>query len=310
MKPTLTHTHITIAVFLMILIVTACSSHLTESQEEMDMVPSHTLIIAHRGARSLAPENTLASAQKALQVGADLWELDVAVTADNELVVMHDDTLERTCNALDVFPDRDPWNVWDFTLAEIQTLDCGSWFNQQDPFEQIKAGNISQDDQQSYIGEPAPTLQEALEFTRDNNWRVNVELKKQPNAELDQVIVQKTVKLIESLGMDTGGQVVISSFHHDYLRTVKGLNPAIPTQAITKYFISDLPAYLADLGAEAVNPKITVWNFKSIAKLQEQGVDFNVWTVNDELEMKALINTGVQGIITDFPQLLKKMLDE
>jgi len=250
------------------------------------MVPSHTLIIAHRGARSLAPENTLASAQKALQVGADLWELDVAVTADNELVVMHDDTLERTCNALDVFPDRDPWNVWDFTLAEIQTLDCGSWFNQQDPFEQIKAGNISQDDQQSYIGEPAPTLQEALEFTRDNNWRVNVELKKQPNAELDQVIVQKTVKLIESLGMDTGGQVVISSF------------------------ISDLPAYLADLGAEAVNPKITVWNFKSIAKLQEQGVDFNVWTVNDELEMKALINTGVQGIITDFPQLLKKMLDE
>jgi len=65
----------------------------------MDLEPSYPLIIAHRGASSLAPENTLASAQKALQIGADLWELDVAVTADGELVLMHDDTLERTSNA-------------------------------------------------------------------------------------------------------------------------------------------------------------------------------------------------------------------
>ena len=70
--------------------------------------------------------------------------------------------------------------------------------------------------------------------------------------------------------------------------------------------IRDLPAYLVELGAEAVNPKVTTWNYKSITKLQNQGVAFNVLTVNDELEMKALINTGVNGNITDFPQLFKK----
>jgi glycerophosphoryl diester phosphodiesterase len=306
MKPTMTSIGITICM----MVLTACSQSLPGTKEKTDMETSPPLIIAHRGARSLAPENTLASARKALQVGADLWELDVAVTADGELVLMHDDTLERTCNVTQVYPDRAPWNVWDFTLAEIQTLDCGSWFNQQDPFSQIEGGYVSQDDQQSYVGELAPTLQEALEFTRDNNWRVNIELKKQPTPEFDHIIVEDTVELVESLGMDTGGQVVISSFHHDYLRNVKELNPAIPTQAVTSKVISDLPAYLADLGADAVNPKVTTWNYKSITKLQNQGVAFNVWTVNDELEMKALINTGVQGIITDFPQLLKQVLHE
>ena len=108
------------------------------------------LIIAHRGARSLAPENTLAAARKALQAGADMWEMDVAVTSDGELIVVHDDTLERTCNVADLFPDRRPWNVWDFTLAEIQTLDCGSWFAARDPFGQIKAGNVSTEEAARY----------------------------------------------------------------------------------------------------------------------------------------------------------------
>jgi len=276
----------------------------------MDLEPSYPLIIAHRGASSLAPENTLASAQKALQIGADLWELDVAVTADGELVLMHDDTLERTSNAAQVFPNRAPWNVWEFTLDEIQTLDCGSWFNHSGASKKIAMGDEIQEDQQAYISEQAPTLREALTFTRDNNWRINVELKKQPNVEMDLVIIKKTVDLIESLGMDITGQVVISSFDHDYLKTVKAANPAIPTQAITSEIIRDLPKYLADHGAEAVNPKMTTWNYKSIIKLQNQGVAFNIWTINDELEMKALINTGIQGIITDYPQLLKMVLYE
>ncbi len=274
------------------------------------MNTSPPLVIAHRGASSLAPENTLAAARKALEVGADLWELDVSVTTDGELVLMHDDTLKRTCNAKEAFPDREPWQVWDFTLAEIQTLDCGSWFNKQDPFKQIKAGNVSEADQQSYVGERAPTLCQALEFTRDNNWRVNVELKRQPSEELDRVIVEKAVALIEELGMDDGRQVVISSFRHDYLKAVKGLNSRIPTQAITSKAIRDLPAYLGDLNADACNPKVTAWNYKRMGELQAQGVAFNIWTVDDELTMKALIRTGVHGIITNYPQILVGLLKD
>jgi glycerophosphoryl diester phosphodiesterase len=284
----------------------------TRQAEEAIMTPPETkpLVIGHRGARSLAPENTLASARKAYEIGADMWELDVAVTADGELVVMHDDTLERTCNAPQVFPDRSPWSVWDFTLAEIQSLDCGSWFNATDPFGQIQAGNVSQADQQAYVGEPAPTLRAALELTRDHNWRVNVELKAQPTDELSAISIEKTVALIEELGMDDGQQVIISSFNHDYLRAVRALNANIPLQAITSQLIRDLPDYLADLHAQACNPRLNTWNYDRMSELQEEGVRFNVWTVNDELAMRALINIGVYGIITDYPQNLLALLSE
>lgn len=290
-------------------ILAACSllPRAIDTAQEAAMPESRPLVIAHRGARSLAPENTLSAARKAFEVGADMWELDVAVTADKELIVIHDDTLTRTCNAEAVFPDRAPWQVWDFTLEEIQMLDCGSWFVETDPFGQIQAGNISQADLESYVGEQAPTLREALLFTRDNNWGVNVELKKQPTAELDKFIVEQAAALIEELGMDDGQQVVISSFDHDYLRAVRVLNGDIPVQAITKELIRNLPDYLAELGAETCNPKINTWSYDRMRELQAQGVAFNVWTVNDETTMQALINIGVHGIITDFPQTLLAM---
>lgn len=101
------------------------------------------LNIAHRGARSLAPENTMLAARKAFEIGASGWELDVAMTSDHELVVIHDDTLERTSDAAQVFPDRDPWSVVDFSMAELRRLDFGAWFVRTDPFGQIAAGMIS-----------------------------------------------------------------------------------------------------------------------------------------------------------------------
>jgi len=274
------------------------------------MVTSPPLVIAHRGARSLAPENTLSAARKALDVGADMWELDVAVTRDGGLVVMHDDTLERTCNAREAFPHREPWRVQDFTLAEIKTLDCGSWFVREDPFRQIEAGNVSDADRQAFRGEPAPSLREALEFTRQHGWRVNVELKEQESDALDRYIVEQAVALIQELGMDDGQQVVVSSFNHDYLRAVRTLSPKVPTQAITSKLIPDLSTYLNDLQASACNAKETTWTYKSMSRLQSLGVAFNIWTVNDELTMRALIKTGVQGIITDFPQQMVEILSQ
>ncbi|RPI85003.1 MAG: glycerophosphodiester phosphodiesterase [Chloroflexi bacterium] len=274
----------------------------------MDSTPP--LIIAHRGARSLAPENTLAAAQKAYDLGADLWELDVAVSADNELVLMHDDSLERTCNAKAIFPDRSPWNVWDFTLAEIQSLDCGSWYNQKDPFEQIKAGNLTAEERESFKGIQAPTLRQALEFTRDNQWRVNVELKDQPDETQSKIIVDKTVEMVTELGMDKDQQVVISSFNHEYLKKIKELNSNIPVQAITQKLIGNIDSYLKEYETDTVNPKINTWSYKRMTELEAQGIHFNVWTVNDEITMKALIKAGTSGIITDYPQTLVGLLEK
>ena len=267
------------------------------------------LIIAHRGARSLAPENTLAAAQIAYDLGADMWEMDVAVTSDNELVVLHDDTLDRTCNVKDIFPDRKPWQVWEFTLAEVQSLDCGSWFINTDPFGQIKAGAVSQTEMDSYVGEPMPTLREVLVFTRDNHWRINVELKDQLMERFDPVIVEKTVSLVTELGMDDGEQVVISSFNHDYLKRIHELNPNIPIQALTSVKIKNLSDYLTNLGTNTCNPKLDVWSKKELKELALQGIQLNVWTVNDEATIKELIEAKVQGIFTDYPQKMISILN-
>ncbi len=168
-----------------------------------------TLNIAHRGARSLAPENTMAAARKALEIGADWWELDVAMTKDGELVVLHDDTLDRTSNVATVFPDRRKTPVYEFTLAELRQLDFGSWFIEKDPFNQIAIGAVSQTELEKFKGEPIPTLREALVFTRDNHWKVNVEIKDASGFAADATIVQQTVALIDELGMS--GQVLVSS---------------------------------------------------------------------------------------------------
>jgi len=295
------------SVFLMLL--ASCSFGATSKIGPSNKTDSRPLIIAHRGARSLAPENTLVAARKALELGADMWELDVAVTSDNELVVIHDDTLDRTCNVKNLFPGRAPWRVWEFALAEIRTLDCGSWFNVTDPFGQIKAGAVSQDDMELYVGEPAPALREALEFTLDNNWRVNVELKDQPNEKLGQILVEKTVNLIVEFGMDERGQVVVSSFNHAYLKTVRSLNPNIPIQALTDKKINSLSEYLAEFGTDTCNPKVNVWSPEELGDLGRSGIQFNVWTVNEEAVMRQLIEANVHGIFTDFPQRLERVLN-
>jgi glycerophosphoryl diester phosphodiesterase len=269
--------------------------------------PSRPLNIAHRGARSLAPENTLAAARKALQSGADMWELDVGMTADGELILIHDKTLERTSNVEDIFPDRRPWLIHEFTLEEIRRLDFGSWFNAQDPFQQIAAGAVSQVDLASYAGERAPTLREALVFTRDNNWRVNVELKDLARRPGDGSVAEKTVALIGELEM--ADRVLISSFNQGYLARVKRANPAIAAGVLVSSPDPEPAALLRRLNAQAYHPRAEAIRPQEIEALRNQGFDVYVWTVNDEETMRLLIEANASGIITDFPQALEKILD-
>lgn len=263
------------------------------------------LNIAHRGARSLAPENTLAAARKGLEIGADLWELDVAMTSDGELVVLHDDTLKRTSNVEAVFPSRKPWAVHTFTFAELRTLDFGSWFNQTDPFQQIAHGAVSPEDQASYVGEPIPTLREALEFTRDHQWRVNVEIKDLSGTPGDSVVVEKVVSLIDKLGM--AESVIISSFNHSYITRVKSANPKIYTGALIETPVADPISLLQNTHAQALNPGLEIVDIQGIRAIRQAGFDVLVWTVNEEADMRLLIQAGVSGIFTDFPQKLKKL---
>lgn len=266
------------------------------------------LNIAHRGARSLAPENTIAAARAALEAGAGMWELDVTITADGELVLLHDDTLEQTSNAAEVYPDRAPWMAQDFTLEELRALDFGSWFNRSDPFGQIAAGAVTEAMQRSYAGEPIPTLREALIFTRDNEWQVNVEIKDALGGPGEAALPESVAALIEEL--DMVDRVLVSSFNHDYLRRVKAACPGIATAALVERAPADPAALVKGLGAAAYHPGLGSIRPADIPALRAAGVDVNVWTVNDAQDMRELIQYQASGIITDFPQLLAQILNE
>ncbi len=264
------------------------------------------LNIAHRGARSLAPENTLPAAAKALALGADLWELDVAVTRDGELVVLHDDTLERTSNVAAVLPDRRPWPVWTFTFDELRQLDFGSWFAEKDPFGQIRAGAVSGGELAGYQGAVIPTLGEALAFTRAKDWRVNVEIKDASGTPGDAFVVEKVVALVQEL--DIVDRVILSSFNHDYLKRARAVNAEIVTAALIESAVKDPLALLEVTGAQAYNPPLKDIHEETVRAVRAAGYDVLVWTVNEEDDMRRLIEWGVSGIITDFPQRLNALL--
>ncbi len=267
----------------------------------------HVLNIAHRGARSLAPENTLAAARKALECGADLWECDVTLTADGIPVILHDDNLRRTSNAASVYPNRKPWRVQSFTLDELKRLDYGSWYISTDPFKQIKSGAIQPEELQKFVGLPVLTLDEALTFTKENQWQINVEIKDLRRTPGDAVIVRKVLDAITNLKMEE--QVWLSSFNHLYIEQTKKTTPAIRTGALVEWLDLNPLARLRQVGAQSYNPGIRLANPRTVRAIREQGYDVFVWTVNKETSMRKLIKAGVTGIFTDFPQILKGVLD-
>lgn len=265
-----------------------------------------TLIIAHRGARSLAPENTLAAARKALEVGADLWETDVAVTNDGELILFHDDSLARTTDVKARFPDRDPWHFTTFTLSELLLLDAGSWFEKADPFGRIAAGLVGREELLAYRNEKIPTLSEALCFTRDASFHVNLELKRLSPPMENFPVVERVLAMIDDAGIDYD-RVIISSFNHEWLREVQARNPSLAIQALIGY--SEIgPLDWGDLEFETYNARSTLIDENQVRAITEKGISVNLFTVNEEDEMLRFTEAGAAGLITDFPQRAVRLL--
>ncbi len=147
---------------------------------EGDLPPKPDLI-AHRGGASLGPENTLIAAEVALQFGIVGWEVDIQISKDGVPFLMHDDTLTRTTNIRDVFPDRVSEPAENFTISELKQLDAGSWFVDKDPFGVIAAGIISPEQAESYRGVKIPTLAEVLKFTKNHDIYLDFDMKSPSN---------------------------------------------------------------------------------------------------------------------------------
>jgi glycerophosphoryl diester phosphodiesterase len=285
----------------------------------------NVLNIAHRGARAYAPENTLAAFAKAKIFGCDMFELDVRMTKDGVVIVHHDENLLRCTDAKSKFPERNNYNLADFTYKEIKQLDAGSWYVKQldlpnterQPFLQSLTDAeiveyISPDELSHYAsGEvKIPTLAETLVLAKELNLMVNIELKNQPEGSTG--LVEAVIKAVTAENM--ADQILISSFEHFMLTEVRQHNKGIATAALTGEPIKAAITYLRKLKVNAYNigcyKDYKSYGFSDLlgkhylahlGKIRNAGFDVNIWTCNDREEMGYLLSAGVTGLISDYP---------
>jgi glycerophosphoryl diester phosphodiesterase len=238
------------------------------------------VVTAHRGFSGQAPENTRAAFRAAIDAGSHMIELDVHLTRDNEVVVIHDDTLERTTNG--------KGNVAEKTFAELERLDAGAWFNPR------------------FAGERIPTLAEVLEIAR-GRIRINIELKKGKNFPYTmEELADRTLAVVEKAGM--ADQILFSSFDPAAINRIRKRNPRLSIALIV-----DKPwVKPEDPSGGTLYPMLScrtsVLNEENVRRAHAGGIKVHVWTVNTKEAMEKFIALGVDGIITNHPDRLIDLL--
>lgn len=244
-------------------------------------------VIAHRGSSGIAPENTAVAVKTAIKQDADFVEIDVQRTKDGKLVNFHDCTMERTTDVEERFPGRDSYRVSDFTWAELQTLDAGSWFDEK------------------YAGEPLITVRDVIDQVRGKSGLL---------AEISPC--SHYTGLAEDLAVEfrsvpgyvdealAAGQLGVQSFEIDDAKAFHAAMPDVPIGKLDGQRPTDAELVELSTWADQVNTSTNVTDEALIKRIQELGMESNVWTVNEPGRMRQLVGFGVDGIITDFPQSL------
>jgi glycerophosphoryl diester phosphodiesterase len=236
-----------------------------------------TLIFGHRGASAYAPENTLAAFRRALQLGADGFELDVTLSADGAPVVIHDDTLERTTDGCGPVAKQ--------TLKQLKQLEAGY---------PRKFGA-------AFAGERIPTLDEVF-AAFGQQAIINVELKQDSSP--GRQLAQRVVELIHA--HHSRARVILSSFYEDNLRRVQQLDATLPLGLL---YSPDEPGRVLrawlnpEVRVEFHHPHYRLMNALTLRWIRKQGYRVNVWTVNAESDLLRLMRLSVDGLITDCPDV-------
>ena len=227
-------------------------------------------IWAHRGASGYAPENTLEAFQLAAEQGADGVELDVQICKSGEIVVIHDETIDRVC--------REKGWVKDYTLEELR----------------------------KYSNDKIPCLNEVYQLLKPTELSINVELKtgiiRYP------MIEERVLELTADMGMEE--RVIYSSFHHPTLARIKELKPACKTGLLYADGWIGVQAYANQLGVEALHPALYhLQEPEYMERCKAHNLAVHVWTVNYKKDMKDLCKVGVDAIITNYPEVAKRIVD-
>ena len=229
-----------------------------------------TLTIGHRGAKGHEAENTLASFQKALDLGADGIEFDVRLSGDGKIIVIHDETIDRTTNGTGI--------VKEFSL------------------QQLKAFRINENHQ-------IPELSEVFDLI-SSNYLINIELKEYETADPVVALIQKYVSENNRKYTD----FLVSSFDWTALQQVRNLDASIPLGVLTETDMDLALAFAKFIQAETLHPYYHLLTLENTTKIQQKGIQVFPWTINEPEDLQKIKSFGVNGIITDFPERVASFL--
>lgn len=232
-------------------------------------------IFAHRGFRTKYPENTLLGFEKALETGCYGIELDVQMSHDEHLVIIHDETVDRTTNGTGA--------IKDMSLSQIQALDAGD-------------------------GQHIPTLDEYLSLVQNVDLVTNIELK---NNVVDYPqLEEKVLQQIRARHMET--KILFSSFNHNAVIKMKALAPNVPCGFLCGEMVdvTAMAALMAEHGVEFLHPRLSVLNETLMDELVQRNIPIHVWTVNEDDDLRRMEAYGVQGLFTDDPVNAQKVLSK
>jgi len=232
------------------------------------------LICGHRGASGYAPENTLAAFRLAMELGADMCELDVQQTRDDHFAVIHDTTLGRTTDG--------SGPVWKKTLAELQSFDAGGWFGR------------------SFAGESIPSLEEVIHLAR-GKMRLHIELKVHGHERKIEELLVATLRR-----ENFAKECIVSSFDHRRIDHLKSLAPEIAAGYI--FSTHQFKDQLFSGAANVLSAHFSLITDDFVKRARSGGKEVHTWTANETKDMRRLLGAGVDAIITNFPDRLAKLL--
>jgi glycerophosphoryl diester phosphodiesterase len=216
------------------------------------------LTVGHRGVMGVEPENTLRSFVRAEREGFDVIELDLHLSKDGALVVMHDADVSRTTDSSGA--------IGDFTLAELRELDAGE-------------------------GERIPVFEEVVEAVRTP---LQAEIK-------DRAAARVLVGMINELGLHE--RITVISFHDDALREVRTLLPEMPLVLVTGRSTPTAPERALELGAVMVSCELRWLEAETVERCHAEGIKVISWTVNTDEELALARELGLDGVVTDLPEI-------
>ncbi len=235
-------------------------------------------IIAHRGYSAKYPENTIAAFRAAAALPIYGVEFDVHLTKDRQIVVIHDESIDRTSNGSGF--------VKDMTLEQLRQYDYGSWFSEE------------------FAGENVPTLSEVLAVFSNTNFRINIEIKSDIffYPEIEELVLRK----VDEFGLLD--QVIISSFDHESVQRIAQIAPNVENASLFANVVLNLTEYQKLIPAKALHVSLPSAFRQPVLDAIQKGSLVRVYTVNEKEYVKLLLNSGIDAIFTDEPEMMMEFI--